>query len=244
MQFRLPTLQHPVSFKPYPVAMPKLAFALAAVLALASAGASAASPPILNPKPVSGCVDIARPALDLIVKNERGQELFHGGWFDREGNWLKVTNDGNLYTVTITRRWYKPLTIRNIKVKYDECGPAVPTRVVARLTPVPDAPTIREFRILNVNSDNLMVVGYWPYYQRYTTFLDAPGSVSREVIWTSRRPDVATVDSGGMVRSVCSREVGRTTITATLKANPKFTSSTVFGRGGGGMVCKRGAVDR
>ncbi|WP_407572820.1 hypothetical protein [Deinococcus altitudinis] len=157
---------------------------------------------------------------------------------------LKITNVGPLYTVTIHRRWYKPQTIRDIKVRYDDCGPAKATRVVVRLQPIVGAPVIREFHIANVNSDNRMGVGYWPYFQRYETFLDAPGSVSRDVVWTSSRPDVATIDSGGMLRSVCSREPARTTITATLKADPKSTSFTYFSRGGRGMVCKRGAVDR
>lgn len=214
-------------------------FPLLALLALASA------PQASSKLPRVACVAVGRPALDLIVKNERGQELFHGSNLDAWDNpWLRISGDGKLFTVTVNRRWYQPQTVRNIRVKYDRCGPAEPARVVVRLRPVPNAPVIREFRIQHVNSDNLMVVGYWPYFQRYTTFLDAPGSVSREVIWTSSRPDVATIDAGGMLRSVCSRESGRTTITATLKASPEHTSSTVFGRGGGGMVCKRGAVDR
>jgi hypothetical protein len=213
---------------------------------LAVLGMLATSLPTIPKQPlVIGCPSIARPALDLIVKNERGQVLRQLSWLDpSDHSWLKITNDGHLYTVTINRRWYTPQVIRNIKVLYDDCGPAKPTRVVARLEPVADAPVIREFRIVNINSDDLLMVGYWPYFQRYTTFLDAPSRVSREVVWTSSRPDVATIDPSGMLRSVCSRESGRTTILATLKADPHHTSSTVFGRGGGGMVCKRGPVDR
>jgi len=190
------------------------------------------------------CAQVARPALDLIVKNERGQVLRQLNWLDAsDAGWLNVTYEGDHSMVTVHRRWYKPQTIRNIKVP-DECGPARPTRVVVRLQPVAASPLIREFRILNVNSDNRMGVGYWPYFQRYETFLDAPGSVSREVVWSSSRPDVATIDRGGLLRSVCSREGAITTITATLKADPNFTSSTFFSRGGRGMVCPRGAVDR
>lgn len=195
--------------------------------------------------PLIACQSIGRPALDLIVKNERGQVLRQLSWPDSfDQAWLKITGQGPLFKVTINRRWYKPQTVRNIKVLLGDCGPTRPTRVVVRLEPLATAPLIREFRILNVNSDNRMGVGYWPYFQRYETFLDAPSSVSRDVVWTSSRPDVATIDSGGMLRSVCSREGASTTITATLKADPKFTSSTIFGRGGRGMVCPRGAVDR
>ncbi|MBZ9751707.1 Ig-like domain-containing protein [Deinococcus sp. HMF7604] len=214
-----------------------------ALLSILAVLANASSAPVTPPPPVV-CPGMLRPALELIVKNERGQVLSQFGWPVTEAAWLKVTKIGERYTVTINRRWYQPQTIPNIKVMRDDCGPAKPTRVVARLQPVPGAPVIREFRIVNVNSDNLMVVGYWPYFQRYTTFLDAPGSVSRKVVWTSSRPDVATIDQSGMLRSVCNREPGRTTITATLKVDPTQVSSTVFGRGGGGMMCPRGAVDR
>lgn len=192
------------------------------------------------------CPAVARPALAITVKNERGQALVgvgNMGGRNTFGIEEQREPDGR-YTVTVKRRWYKPVTTRHIPVQYDECGPVKPTPVVVRLRPTPDAPTIREFSILGADPTDRTVIGYWPYFQRYTTFLDAPGSVSREVIWTSSRPNVATVDGGGMLRSVCNREVGRTTITATLKADLSFTSSTVFGRGGGGMVCKRGPVER
>lgn len=214
-----------------------------ALLSLLAVLATASSARV-TPPPQVMCPGVLRPALELIVKNERGQVLSQFGWPVTDAGWLKVTKTGERYTVTINRRWYQPQTISNIKVVQDDCGPAKPTRVVARLQPVPGAPVIREFRIVNVNSDNLMVVGYWPYFQRYTTFLDAPGTVSREVVWTSSRPDVATIDQSGLLRSVCHREPGRTTITATLKSDPTQVSRTVFGRGGGGMVCPRGEVDR
>ncbi|MGY2897109.1 Ig-like domain-containing protein [Deinococcus sp. UYEF24] len=205
----------------------------------------AAAPQPTSRPPLIVCAQVARPLLDLIVKNERGQVLRQLNWLESsDATWLKITYEGDHATVTVNRRWYKPQTIRNIKVPDDGCGPAHPTRVVVRLQPVAGAPIIREFRIATVNSDNRMGVGYWPFFWRYTTFLDASGSVSRDVLWTNSRPDVATVDSGGMLRSVCSREGASTTITATLKADPKYTSSTYFSRGGRGMVCPRGAVDR
>ncbi|MDO4245217.1 MAG: hypothetical protein Q4C89_04270 [Deinococcus sp.] len=106
--------------------MPKFAFA--------SAGAGAAPQTVVNPVPIRTCATIARPALDLIVKTAHEEVLYQGTDLDaRPRPWLKVTNDGNLYTVTVNREGYEAQTIRNIKVKYDDCGPAVPTRVVVRL---------------------------------------------------------------------------------------------------------------
>ncbi len=186
--------------------------------------------------PVTTCPTIYIPPLVVTVKNERGQVLTTLYPPPRPGREVGSTagakferGTGGRYSVTVSRHWYQPQTVRNIAVQYDRCGPIKPTPVVIRLRPMPNAPTIREFCILN--TDDELVVGSWPYFQRYKTFLDAPSSVSREVIWTSSRPDVATVDAAGVLRSVCSREVGRTTITATLKADPLFNSSTVFGRG-------------
>ncbi|WP_165795331.1 Ig-like domain-containing protein [Deinococcus koreensis] len=200
----------------------------------------------IPPPPRMVCTDIGRPALDITVKNERGQVLARSSDMEAwNAPWLKIDphRDGS-YGLTVKRRWYEPQTVKNIVVQYDGCGPVRATPVVVRLRPVRGAPLIRDFRFVGVHSDNTMVVGSWPYFQRYHLFLDAPGSVSREVVWTSGDPSVATVDQTGMVRSVCSRQVGRTTITATLRADPRFTVSTVFGRGGRGMVCPRGPVDR
>ncbi|WP_407570157.1 hypothetical protein [Deinococcus altitudinis] len=47
-----------------------------------------------------------------------------------------------------------------------------------------------------------------------------------------------------MLRVVCGRTPAWTTVTATLKADKSVRVSTRFGRGGGGMVCRRGAADR
>lgn len=91
------------------------------------------------------CATIARPALDLIVKTAHGEVLYQGTDLDaRPRPWLKVTNDGNLYTIMVNRDGYEAQTIRNVKVKYDDCGPAVPTRVVIRLKlAVPPPPLTR-----------------------------------------------------------------------------------------------------
>lgn len=74
--------------------------------------------------------------------------------------------------------------------------------------------------------------------------LDALSIASSAVVWSSSNPAVATIDQTGMLRLVCGGTPARTTITAILKADPTVRVSTRLGRGGGGMVCKRGAVDR
>ena len=146
-------------------------------------------------------------------------------------------------TVSVQRRRYQPVPVRDIRVDEDEGGPVRPTPITVRLKPTPDAPRIREFSI-SLSSTDGFFVGYWPFYQRYSTFMDAPSSVSRAVVWSSSDPGVATIDPSGMLRSVCSRTPAWTTITVTLKADPTVKVGTRFGRGSGGTVCKRGATDR
>jgi hypothetical protein len=207
-----------------------------------------------RPPPGVVCTTIARPALAITLKNERGQVLSTFSSFGsaapeqpvvkRETGKIFHRRLGQYsYSVTVGRRWYKTATLRGIRVQEDDCGPVRPTPVTVRLQPVRGAPQIREFS-LGPSSDEGFFVGSWPYFQRYSTFLDAPGSVSRQVIWSSSDPHVATIDQTGMLRTVCNRTPGWAVITATLKADLRISASTRVGRGGGGMVCKRGEVDR
>ena len=113
---------------------------------------------------------------------------------DRPGNW----------TVSVQRRWYRPVTVWGIRVKENECGPVRPTPITIQLKPTSDAPYICEFPIFPALPDGLLV-GFWPYYRRYVTVLDAPSIANRTVIWLSSNPGVATIDQTGMLRSVRSR---------------------------------------
>ncbi|MVN89346.1 hypothetical protein GO986_21665 [Deinococcus sp. HMF7620] len=197
--------------------------------------------PLPGKTPITVCPGLIQPAVSVTLKNERGQVLHHAGG---SASQVTVQREGaGRYAVTVQRRWYQSVTVRGTHVLEDRCGPTRATPVTVHLRPVPGAPPIRAFIILGPTSGT-SVIGFWPYFQRHRTFLDAPGSVSREVIWSSSDSAVATVDSAGMLRSVCSREVGWATITATLKAEPSVQASIRFSRGGGGMVCPRGAVDR
>jgi Bacterial Ig-like domain (group 2) len=217
-------------------------------LALLLVGIGAAqTAPQTHPQPVVACTSILRPAVAVTVKNERGQvlnALEERYYTPRAAKQMSIRPDGSgSWMVSVHRRWYKPVTIRGVRVQEDECGLVRPTPLTVRLEPTPDAPRVREFSVFPASVDGFFV-GSWPFYQRYVTFLDAPSSVSREVVWSSSNPAVATIDQSGMLRSVCNRTPARTTLTATLKADSSVTVSTRFGRGGGGMVCKRGAVDR
>ena len=79
-----------------------------------------------------------------------------------------------------------------------------PTPVTIQLKPTSDAPYICEFPIFPALPDGLLV-GFWPYYRRYVTALDAPSIANGTVIWSSSNPGVATIDQTAMLRSVCSR---------------------------------------
>ena len=194
--------------------------------------------------PLAVCPTIYIPPVVVTLKNEREQVLGLGSPPPRrppEDNGLRVTQERTgRYTVSVQRQWYRPVTLHHVEVKENKCGPVKPTLLTIRLTPVPNAPTLRRFVLLGPRD---LRVGSWPFYQRYTAFVDAPAG-QREVVWSSSNPDVATVDQTGMLRSVCSREGGWTTVTATLKTDPTRQASLRFGTGGSGMVCPRGKVDR
>ena len=211
---------------------------LLAALALAAAPQSAQEPPRVV------CPAVLTPPVVVTLKNEQGLVLADASGLlfapQREAE-IRVRREGQgRYTVSVQRQWYRSVTLRRLRVEVNECGPARPTLLTIRLTPVPNAPTVRRFVVLGPRD---LRVGSWPFYQRYTAFVDAPAG-QREVVWSSSNPDVATVDQTGMLRSVCSREGGWTTITATLKTDPARQASLRFGTGGGGMVCPRGRVDR
>ena len=208
---------------------------------------AAQATPQTGTPPVVACTAVTRPAVAVTLKNERGQVLnaLEKVYFTPQAaEQMSIRRDGSgSWTVTVQRRWYKPVTIQGIRVVEDECGPVRPTPITVHLKPTPDAPRIREFAVFPASTDEFFV-GYWPFYQRYRTILDAPSNVNGAVTWSSSDPSVATIDQSGMLRSVCSRTPAWTTVTATLKADPGVTVSTRFGRGSGGTVCKRGAVDR
>jgi Bacterial Ig-like domain (group 2) len=216
-------------------------------LALLLVGIVAAqTAPQTRPQPVVACPGIITLAVAVTVKNERGQVLsvLEERYLTLKARQLSIRRDRpGSWTVSVQRRWYKPVTIRGVRVVEDACGPVRPTLLTVSLEPTLDAPSIRAFSVFPSSIDGFFV-GYWPFHQRYSTFLDAPSLVSRAVVWSSSNPEVVTIDQTGMLRSVCSRTPAWTTITATLKAEPAARVSTRFGRGGGGMVCKRGAVDR
>ncbi|WP_288432958.1 Ig-like domain-containing protein [uncultured Deinococcus sp.] len=172
---------------------------LLAALALAAA-------PRLAQKPPVACPAVLTPPVAVTLKNERGLADASAPLFapQREAE-IRVRREGQgRYTVSVQRQGYRPVTLRRVRVEVNECGPAEPTPPTIRLTPVPNAPTVRRFVVLGPRD---LRVGSWPFYQRYTAFVDAPAG-QREVVWSSSNPDVATVDQTGMLRSVCSREGG------------------------------------
>lgn len=130
------------------------------------------------------------------------------------------------YTVTVNRPWYRPVTVRGVVVRENRCGPVAPTPLVIRLQPTTNAPVVRGFGILGSE----LHTAVWPYQQRLGSFVDAPG-VSPAVTWTSSRPDVASIDQGGLLEAKCRKVAGWTVITARLKADPSIMASVRFGAG-------------
>lgn len=190
---------------------------------------------------VTACPAMAVPPVAVEVRNEGGQVLPDAAFplslppGRPEARQVTVQRErAGRYTVTVNRPWYKPVTVRGVVVKENQCGPVEPTPLVVRLQPTANAPRVRGFGLLG--SD--LHTAVWPYTQRLGTFVDAPG-VNPAVIWTSSRPDVATIDQSGLLVAKCRKEAAWTVITATLKADRSITASVRFGAGGAATDCSR-----
>ncbi|WP_158679981.1 hypothetical protein [Deinococcus sp. NW-56] len=80
--------------------------------------------------------------------------------------------------------------------------------------------------------------GSWPAWTAYRVFLDAPASVGRAVAWHSSRPDVATIDGLGVLRTKCLKTRQTTVVTATLKADPTRKATARYSTGSARIDCR------
>ncbi|MPY67965.1 hypothetical protein F8S09_14990 [Deinococcus sp. SDU3-2] len=203
--------------------------------------ALAVSPHAASPRPL--CADILISPVSVTVKNERGLVLgTAAAGFDpyrSTGDTLKVTfqkgEDGR-YTITASKRWYQPTTVRGVRVQEGSCGPVNPPHLTLTLRPRPDAPLIRDFQIRSTRGD---VSGSWPAWTAYRVFLDAPASVRRAVTWHSSRPEVASIDRFGVLRTKCLKTLQTTVITATLKADPTRKATARYRTGSARIDCRK-----
>lgn len=210
--------------------------------------------PVLQPLPsprlgqpaVSACPAMLVPPVSVEVRNEAGQVLPDAAFPlalppGRQGTRQVTVHQERTgrYTVTVNRPWYRPVTVRGVVVRENRCGPVAPTPLVIRLQPTTNAPVVRGFGILGSE----LHTAVWPYQQRLGTFVDAPG-VSPAVTWTSSRPDVASIDQGGLLEAKCRKVADWTVITARLKADPSIMASVRFGAGGARTDCSRAQPDQ
>lgn len=210
----------------------------ASLLSLALAASANAVPP-----PPVACPDIFIPPVTVTVKNERGLILgtaSSGPDSSRPSrDPLKVTfqkgSDGR-YTVTASKDWYQPATVRAVQVEEGPCGPVRPVPLTLILKPRPEAPVIRNFQIRSTRGD---LSGSWPDWTAYWVFLDAPPGVSRAVTWHSSRPEVATIDEFGVLRTKCLKSRQTTVITATLKADPTWKATARYSTGSPRIDCRQ-----
>jgi hypothetical protein len=121
------------------------------------------------------------------------------------------SNRAGTFTATISRPYYRDLTITNIKATPTPNGCSVNTaKVPATLQLAPGAPPLRALLLLG--ADFL----YQPGVQVHLVpHFDADPNVSTAVTWQVSDATLATVDANGVVTANCSKAGGTVKVTAT-----------------------------
>jgi hypothetical protein len=205
-----------------------------AVLALSSVASICAIASCDGTKPVQSsdgieCPLIAIPALSVEIRDVNGAPAATGATVSLArankspdlvtpkigyGDSLRIYIGGGGTTgsldVYISKPYHAPVVIRGVQVPSGPCGLGAGTiRVAASVNLLPGAPPVRQIV--------LPPYGYGlggNYSSRIIAYVEAAQGVSREVVWTSRDPAVASVSTDGVVTGQCRATAGKTWVVA------------------------------
>ena len=141
-------------------------------------------------------------------------------------NILSAYNITGTFTVTLTRPYYKDVTVTNITVKTtasNACSVSA-TKVPITLELAPGAPPLRALTVLGAAF--LDHAGTQASLQPH---FDADPGVSTAVTWALNDATLASVDPNGIVTAKCTKSGGTVTVTATSVVDPSITSSVNMG---------------
>lgn len=127
-------------------------------------------------------------------------------------------NRAGVYTVTVTKPWHMPAVIEGLRAEGDDCGLVESAFVSAELLLLPIRPKIRQV-VLPPHG-----YGFSGYYQeRLRAYVEADTIV--DLTWISTDTLAATVDSVGLVTTVCVDAYRNTWIKAFATEDPSVRDS-------------------
>ena len=178
------------------------------------------------------------PALDLVVRDARGQGVALSdtavAYVGRDS--VTTVGDDTLhlragpatpgtYTVRVKRRYYLDGIVTDVRVPAGQCGGPTTTVVPITLQLAPGAPPLRSVAVFGV--DFL----YAPDVQRQlAASVDADVGVAKTVTWRLSDTTIARIDASGLVTSKCTtKNFPVDTVTAIATADTTVRGRSVFG---------------
>jgi hypothetical protein len=169
--------------------------------------------------PIVNGVVAYMPAIDLIVRDARGQAIALSDtavvYVGRDS--VTTVSDDTLhlragpaapgsYTVRVKRRYYADGIVRDVSVAPGRCGGPLTTTVPITLQLAPGAPPLRSVGVFG--ADFL----YAPGVQRpLLARVDADAGIATTVSWRLSDTTIARIDASGLVTAKCTARTSRST---------------------------------
>lgn len=178
------------------------------------------------------------PALDLVVRDARGQGIALNDTAVAYVGRDSVISHGDdtlhlragpaapgTYSVRVRRRYYQEAVVTDIVVPPGRCGGPTTTTIPLTLQLVPGAPPLRSVAVFG--ADFL----YAPGVQRQlTASVDADAGVANTVTWRLSDTTVARIDAAGLVTAKCTTKSAPVdTVTAIATVDTTVRGSAMFG---------------
>lgn len=159
-----------------------------------------------------------------VVTRKQDAQGETGGSVGDTLNIYTAYNVSGIYSVTLSRRYYRDTTIANIDVVPGDCGLVRTTRLPVVLQLAAGAPPVRAVTILG--ADYLATPGA---HVQLIPHFDANPDASTTVTWQVSDATLATVDANGVVTAKCSKSGGTEQVTVTSSADPTVTATVNIG---------------
>ncbi len=221
--------------------MRRLAFLVAAAVAVVGCGAAAQHPTV--PSELVNCAGVGFPAIRVEVRRDDGRPVAAGATLVvTDGNFKQTTvetwsaltleaadNRTGTYTVEVSKPFYKTARIDRVSVPGGPCGAYHTVTVPITLEVLPTAPQIRSVSVAQPGVG--LGVGL---HNQYTVWVDATPGADTSVTWSLSDPRVATIDQSGFLTAKCGT-TDDILVIATSKQDPARRGTGRLGVLGG--VC-------